>query len=188
MAAEFLDLGFEHSYDVEINPEFPPAGAWGIPDFRFGKRGRETLTIKVRPQHGGSWVASFAIENRGVINGVYACPDPQQLAVVTGWDAFLMQASDPTDSNELPIHPIRAVVRPAETGLLVVGSYTDAAAIDTAGLRWVTYRLFLDDLEFVEGPPGNISVQGRNGYFADDLVVLTLDPAAGRVIARSPKP
>jgi hypothetical protein len=177
-----VDLGFAHSHEVEINPEFPPAGDWGCPTFAFGARGEDSLTIKVRPWQGGSWVASFALETRGFLNGVYACPNPGQLVVFAGWTALLMQAADPANTHELPMQPVRSAVRPLGTDLLVVGSFIDAAALDSNGLRWVTGRLFLDDLEFVAGLPGTVTVQGRRGYESDDLMVLTLDPVSGRVI------
>ena len=182
VAHELVDLGFTHSYEVEINPEFPPAGDWGCPTFAFGTRGEDSLTIKVRPRQGGQWVASFALETGGVLNGVYACPNPGQLVVFAGWTALLMQAADPANAHELPMQPVRSAVRPPGTDLLVVGSFIDAAALDSNGLRWVTGRLFLDDLQFVAGLPGTVTVQGRRGYESNDLMVLTLDPVSGRVI------
>jgi len=182
VAHELVDLGFTHSYEVEINPEFPPAGDWGCPTFAFGARRADSLTIKVRPWQGGPWVASFALETGGVLNGSYACPHPGQLLILTGSDAFLMPAGEPAKTQELPIHPVRSLVRPPGTDLLIVGSFTEAAALDANGLRWVTEGAFVDDLEFIDGPAGVIYVQGRRRPETDDLVVLTLDPMSGRVI------
>ena len=177
-----VDLGFAHSYEVEFNPEFPPWGDWGCPSFAFGSRREDSLTIKVRPRQGGQWVASFALETHGVLNGVYACPNRGQLLVLTGSNAFLMPASDPAKTQELPIHPVRSLAEPPGTDLLIVGSFTEAAALDANGLRWVTEGAFVDDLEFIDGPAGVIYVQGRRRPETDDLVVLTLDPMSGRVI------
>jgi hypothetical protein len=183
VALQFVDLEFEHSYEVEINPEYPSAGAWTVPSFQFGDKGEDMATIKVHPGRGGAWVASFALEGRGVLNGVFACPNPGQFLVVTGWDAFLLQADDASLAKALTVHPITVVARPTGTDLLLVGSFTDAAALDDTGIRWVTDRLFLDDFKLLNSAPGKISVQGTSRSNPGDSEVLTIDPVSGRVIS-----
>jgi hypothetical protein len=65
---------------------------------------------------------------------------------------------------------------------VVVGSFTDLAAIDAAGLLWVTGRLFIDDLELTSGLPGKVYVQGSLHSIPSDPQVLTIDPLTGNVI------
>jgi len=60
MAAELRELGFPPSYDVEVNPEFPPSGNWGVTEIRVGGDSPEPLVIKVSPNAGDAWVAFFA--------------------------------------------------------------------------------------------------------------------------------
>ncbi len=178
------DFGFVRSYEVEINPERPSTGGWQVTEFRFGERGRAGLAIRVTPDGGKAWVASFALEPRGLLCGVYACPNPGQLMVLTGDDALLMTASDPAATKTLPIHPTIAVTRPQGTNLLVVGSFTNALAIDGGGVLWVTDRLFRDDLELVGGAPGKILVRGTLYEGPEEPKLLELDPATGRVVGR----
>jgi hypothetical protein len=180
---DFIDLGFEHSYRVEVNPEYPSTGPWPFPNFEFGAKGRDTVTVKVSPHSRGPWVASFALENRGVIAGIYSCPNPSHVLVATGQDAYLLDANDASLAELLPIHPVTVIARPTETDLVLIGSHTDAAVLDASGLRWVTDRLFLDDFELLESPPGTIRVKGRVAYAAVETSSFALDPATGHVLS-----
>ena len=181
MSVEEKDFGFKRSYQVDLNPELPSTGGWPLPVFTFGERGNETVSVRVTPDGGKPWLASFALETRGLLNGVYACPGPAHLVVLTGADGFLVPANDPGATEKLPIHPTVWVTRPTGTDLLLVGSFTDALAIGVGGIRWVTERLFTDDLEFVVGPPGTIHVRGRVGAQSEPTVI-ELDPATGRTL------
>jgi len=180
------DFGFGRSYAIELNPELPSAGGWPIPAFIFGQRSDATLTIRITPDHGGQpWVASFALNARGLPNGVYACPGQDQLMVLAGSDGFLIRANNPGAAQKLPIHPTVNVTRPVGTDLLVVNSFTDAVAVDSNGIRWTTDRLFVDDFEAVSGPPGKILVRGTVDVAQSEPKVLELDPATGRVIGEA---
>ena len=64
--------------------------------------------------------------------------------------------------------------------MLLIGSFTNLAAVDEAGLRWVTGRLFLDDLALAEGPGARIYVRGS--VDPSGPVSLTIDPLRGDVI------
>jgi hypothetical protein len=180
---QFQDLGFAASYEVEVDPEFPPSGDWGAPEFRFGHRSGKTLAIRIHPLHAAPWVASFALETRGrLINGLYGCPNPEQLLVVTGTDSYLIQVTEPGSVDDVPVWPVLVVRRLPATDLVVIGSFTNLAAIDEFGLRWVTDRLFLDDLELVNGPPGKIHVKGSVSSIPSDPELLVIDADRGTVI------
>jgi hypothetical protein len=183
VATQFQDLGFAPSYEVEVDPEFPPSGDWGAPEFRFGHRSGETLAIRIRPLHAVPWIASFAIETRGrLINGLYGCPNPEHLLVVTGTDAYLIHVTEPGVVDDLPISPVLVVRRLPAADLVLIGSFTNLAAIDEFGPRWVTDRLFLDDLELVDGPPGKIYVKGLVSLIATGPDLLVIDADRGTVI------
>lgn len=183
------DLGFTTGYEIDVDPEFPADGQWDIPEFRIGHRSSATSTIRIRPAAATPWVVSFALESRGrLVDGLYACPSPGQLLVATGGSAYLIRVAEPGSVEELPIPPVLAVRRPAGTDLLLIGSFTRVAAIDDVGLRWVTGPLFTDDLEFVDGPPGQICVKGRNYWAANDQPRLVLEPDRGEVVEGSWNP
>ena len=183
------DLGFTTDYEIDFDPEFPAHGRWGVPEFRFGHRSSAMSTIRIRPTVGTPWVVSFTLESRGrLINALYSCPSPAQLLVATGTSAYLIRVAEPGNVEELPIHPVLAVRRSAGTDLLVIGSFRRVAAIDDLGLRWVTRPLFTDDLEFVDGPPGQIWVKGRNYWAAGDQPLLAIGPDRGEVVEGSWNP
>jgi hypothetical protein len=182
MAVDLRELGFHPSYEVVVNPEFPPAGHWDVPEIRACGASAETLVIKVIPHAAEPWVGFFALESRGLLVGLYGCPNPEHLLVVTGIDAYLPRVSQPHDIQELPIHPITAVERPSGTDLVVVGSFTQLAAVDSLGLRWVTEKLFDDDLKLANGPPGKVYVQDWLADRSINSEVLTIDSATGNVI------
>jgi hypothetical protein len=115
-------------------------------------------------------------------NGLFACPNPRHLLVAAGTAAYLIDVTQPGTGDDLRIRPVIHVQRPSGMDLLLIGSFTNLAAVDEAGLRWVTGRLFLDDLELVDGQPGNIYVQGAVHSIPSDPVLLTIDPSRGGVI------
>jgi hypothetical protein len=184
VAIEFHELGFASAYQVEVNPTFPATGEWGLTEVRVGAGSPDTLAIKVSPREGDPWLGFFASDPRGLLVGRYACPNPEDLVVVTGLEAYLVRVSRPHELNELPIHPITAAGRPEGTGVLVVGSFTELAAIDAVGLLWVTEGLFMDDLELAAGPPGFVYVRGSLSSIPSDPELLTIDPATGELLGR----
>jgi hypothetical protein len=190
MPLELTDLGFAPSYEIDINPEYPVAGDWGIPAFRLGsprhgsfRAGEETLTVRIRQRGASPWVASFAVvASGGLIRGLFACPNPNQLLVATGTNAYLIDVTQPGNVDDLPVGPVVDLQRPSGTDLLVIGSFTKLAAVDDVGLRWVTGRLFLDDLDLVTGPPGKIYVRGSPHPMPGDPELLVIDPSRGEII------
>ncbi len=183
MTAALRELGFRPAYEVQVNPEFPPSGDWGVTEIGVGGDSPETLVIKVTPSAAEPWVGFFACESRGLLVGLYACPNPAHLLVVTGMEAFLVPVNQPHGHQALSIRALTSADRPNGTDLLVVGSFTHLAAIDAVGLLWVTDRLFTDELKLAAGPPGKVYAQGWCHSIPSDLELLTIDPVTGRVIA-----
>jgi hypothetical protein len=183
MTIHFTDFGFMASYEVDINPESPAAGGWEVPNFLFGARSNDTMTVRISPHLAKPWVASFAVGGNGhYVDGLFACPNPEQLLVAAGTEAYLINVRRPGHADDLPISPVLHVQRPSGMDLLVVGSFTNLAAVDDNGLRWVTGRLFIDDLEFIEGPPGKIYVRGSVNSIPSAPELLIIDPSRGELI------
>lgn len=174
-------LGFVASYRVEIDPEIPTSGVWGVPAFEFGSHGNDAVKVLVEPQAGHAWIASFALDNR-LENGIFGAPGESQFVVLTGTAGYLFRADDPGSGSKLGMWPARAAFRPRGQKLLLIGSFTDVVAIDPAGIRWTTARLFLDALDFVDHPAGSIVVRGRPDFVPADSRELVLDPQTGRVV------
>lgn len=190
MTIKITDHGFRPSYKVEINPEYPATGDWGIPQFRFGSRpgtgtfrAGDTLTLRIRPVGVSPWVGLFTVLAPGhYVHGLFACPNPGHLLVAAGTDAYLIDVTQAGAADHLPISPVIQVQRPSGMDLLLIGSFTNLAAVDEVGLRWVTGQLFHDDLELVEGPPGKIYVRGPVHTIPSDPELLRIDPSRGDLI------
>ena len=45
MTAALRELGFRPAYEVEVNPEFPPSGDWGVTEIRVGDCGVAAATL-----------------------------------------------------------------------------------------------------------------------------------------------
>ena len=183
MGPVLKDLGFERRYEVEINPEYPRDGNWRVPHVHFGDKGRDALTLRLRPERGQEWVATFALEDRGLLTGVYACPNPEQVMVATGRAAFLLDSAETSAADELPVHPIKVVARPRGTDLLAIGSFTDLVVVDGSGVRWARSGLFLDELDLVDGPPDVVRAVGRTAYAQTERTVVDLDITTGRSLS-----
>ena len=117
-----------------------------------------------------------------LINGLYGCPNPRQLLVVAGHEAYLIEVTEPGSVNELPISPVLVVRRLPATESVVIGSFTTLTAIDEFGLRWLTDRLFLDDLQLVDRPPGKIYAKGSVYAIPGDSERLVIDANRGTVL------
>lgn len=183
-------LGFWPAYDIETDPEYPPAGDWGAPEYVFGLRpgpdtfAAATRTIRVRPSGSDTWVGHFPVETGSI--GLYGCPSENQLLAVTGRADNLIDVRNPGSPTRIPIAPLRIVLRPDDSELVLLGTWTNLAAIDHDGLRWITGRLFLDDLEIVEVAHGQIVVRGPVVAAPGDSRMLTIDIESGDLIAGSP--
>jgi hypothetical protein len=102
--------------------------------------------------------------------------------VLTGIAAFLVDSREPGAVEKLPIAPTVAITRATGTDLVLVGSFTDVAAVDAEGVRWVTRQLFMDGLEFLNGSPGRIVVRGTLRSRPSHPQELELDPRSGRIL------
>ena len=171
------DLGFDRSYEVEIDPDFPPSGGWEIPAFTLG----HGLVIKITPRTGDRWIASFGLDPRMGLIGTYSCPERDQMLVLTGLKGYLIRTIEPGSIEQLPIVPTRATIRPDGANLVAVGSFSDVIGIDETGVSWKADAVVSDDLEFVRATAETIVIRGRvQGRDEPDLVVL--ETRSGKVV------
>ena len=138
-----VDWSFPRRYEVELDPDFPPAGGQlffpgaGIATYR--------VALRVVPDDGDAWVGAFAGEGFG-FSAVASTPDPATLCVVAQGTGYLVLAADPARWARVDSFPIRDVVPVVERGLLLFAGHSALTAYGSGGLVW-TRDLGSDDLE-----------------------------------------
>lgn len=142
---------FAKRYNFQVLTELP-SGSGDTRRFYYpGAKltgGKDGLIVRVVPVNGQEWVGVFATgdEFGTLLNGVFTCPDEDMICVVSGGIGYLVHASTPEWSSEVPVAPITRVLQMPESDILVVASFTDLSAWGRDGLRWRTKRLVWDEL------------------------------------------
>ena len=175
-------LGFNPSYTVEVDPEFPGDGDWGRPVFGFGRDGQlieprwgTRFVVAVEPDDGTPWVGMFASGIAGV-TGLLGCPRPTDLCVVVDGEASVVSVSRPDAGAEPLGHDIRQVERADGWDLLLLAGFTDLAAVGPAGVAWRSRRLGLDGLKIIKSEEDSIvcTVEHLGG-----VETIAVDPVTG---------
>jgi len=142
---------FAKLYDFEVLSELPSDGV-DVRRFYFPgaqrSGGKDGLIVRVVPMNAQAWVGVFATGDASgtLLNGVFTCPDDDMVCVVCGGSGYLVHASMPEWSSEVPVAPITRVLQIADPKVLVFASFTDLSAWGSDGMRWRTKRLVRDEL------------------------------------------
>jgi hypothetical protein len=175
-----LDLAFPHQYEVEPEASLPPAPG-KIRQFYYPggieRGGGGGLVVKIIPQHGLTWIGTFASGYRSptAVTGVFSCPDGHSLCVVSAGAGYIVRADDPQSWEEVRAHPITDVRAIPEAQLLVFADFTALSAYGSEGLAWTTDDLSWDGLEITEVSPDFIrglawdAPQGQQVEFCIDV-------------------
>ncbi len=182
--AGFNPLGFTPAFDVELDPEYPGDGDWGIPTIGidpggglcepFESRWGPPLVVRVDTPD-GSWAASFAAGGLGSATGTYACPSPTHLLVVSGSSAYLVDVPHAQRGATVLHSQVTDVVRAGDR-LLVVG-IVDIVGVGPQGVDWRTARLCLDGLRVIDTAGDCIRCTGE---FFGDVHDLAVDATTGQ--------
>ena len=148
-------LGFAHDYRVEEVIELG-MGLQVEKHFYFPgaseKGGRDGVLLRIIPVRGTSWVGTFAFGNDipKAVTGVYSCPDPDSLCVISKGEGYLVSATEPTLWQRIDIYPILDVRIMKDVELLLFSDHTKIAAYDPQGHRWTTKDLSWDGIEITD--------------------------------------
>jgi hypothetical protein len=195
VSATFDNLVFAPTYQVTVDPEFPPDGVWGEqvrhfhPDQRcdgtepFRSKWGPPLVLRVEPQASDAWVGF--VESGGLHRSqlLVSGPGSQQLVAVNGGCAYLIDVLQPMRYEVAPASPILRAEGVTEPALLLLVTFTDLVAIDPVGLLWRTDRLVLDDLMLVGATRESIVVRGST--LEGGVAQVTLDPRTGLIVSDS---
>jgi hypothetical protein len=135
--------------------------------------------VRISRADGTRWVGCAAAGGFGVESGAFGCPDPDELCLVIGGQAFVINVWRPEAYQPL-IPDVCAVRHFPGLDLLLLASPTDLTAVGRDGLRWTTARLCLDELRLVSASPLGIVCSGS---FVDTDEQLVVAPEDGRLIS-----
>jgi len=149
-----MDTTFPHVYECERFSETSGVGV--LPHYyypgAFTRGGRDGLLVEVRPEHGQSWLGTFAfgqVTPKGA-SGIFTTPDPQRFCVVSKGEGYLVSATTPTVWEAVRATPIIDVRTVFAQGIIVFADYTTLVAYGPAGVKWQTKRLTWDSLKITE--------------------------------------
>jgi hypothetical protein len=186
----FDQLGFDPSFDVEIDPEFPGDGDWGMPLYGFAKDGQvvedfrsvwgSPIVIAVTVSGGANWVGMFTAAGLSRFEGVFACPGALDLCVVAGGDAFVVDVSDPASGARRVQNTVWQVARVTDAELMLLVRPWNIVAVGPNGVAWSTPRLAVDDLHVESADSGSIVCSCDN---LGGSPKIELDPTTGEQVA-----
>ena len=104
---------------------------------------RGALLVEVRPSAGGTFLATAALGFRdpGSLSALYACPNPNDLLILSGGYAYLIDTLRPETCEQLPCRPATSVLAAPEEGLLLLADFWGVLALDAGGLKWQSKRI-----------------------------------------------
>ena len=106
---------------------------------------RGALAVMVHPAVGGQFLATCALGFTGqaMPSGVFACPNAEEICLLAGGYAYLVNTRRPEECVHLGLRPVVEVkaVAVAEAGLLVFVGFHAMTAWGRDGLAWETKRL-----------------------------------------------
>jgi hypothetical protein len=106
---------------------------------------RGAVYLDVKPRTGGSFLAMCAIGFASGTSGVFATPNPDELCVVAGGYAYLIDTADPTHCTQIELRPVTQVLSAPEaldgTGALIFLGFHHAVVRGAGDVLWETPRL-----------------------------------------------
>ncbi|HEX5234095.1 MAG TPA: hypothetical protein VFW25_02060 [Silvibacterium sp.] len=140
-----VDLTFAHEWTAEILPERPlilPRRQFVYPHYAEEVE-RGALEVMVRPADGEPFLGTFALgfSDPAAPSGLWSCPDPHWICVVSGGYAYLVNTSSPDEFAQVEYRPVLEVRALAERGLLLFAGHRALLACGVAGLAWQTARI-----------------------------------------------
>jgi hypothetical protein len=150
--------GFRPNWTAEVlrqPPLIAPARHYTWPRQIAGEEdalARGALQVLVKPAAGGVYLLTCALGfvDPSMPSGVFACPDPEELCVVSGGYAYLAPVSAPERCTQIGLKPVVAV-HPAEAaGLLLFVGFQTIVAWGRGAIAWESARLSWEGVRVTE--------------------------------------
>jgi hypothetical protein len=152
---------FPHSWSAQMitrSPLIAPARQFTYPVHVPGEEdaiARGALLVEVKPVSGGTFLATCALGYRdpSLTPGVFSCPRPDDILLVAGGYAYLVDTLHPETCLHIPLRPVSEIYLAPEQNLILLGGINRVEAVGTSGLAWQSKRLSWEGitLERIEG-------------------------------------
>lgn len=182
------DLGFPHSYEVELIRELPSSTSEGS-HFYFptasSSGGRDGILVKVNPPDGHRWLGTFAFgfETPQAVSGIFSCPARDNLCVVSSGTGYIVDTTNPKHWIQVTSQPITDVRLILNLGLLVFVDFTSITTYDARGLAWQAKDISWDGVTMVAVTSLNIEALVWDAP-TDERLRVTIDLKNGAIIGR----
>ena len=179
-----IELTLPHEYELETSAELPSgptSNVWYYPGASTlgGKNG---ILLKVIPREADSWYGLFACFEASYADsdGVFSCPNRQQLCVVSGGEAYIVNVRNPSDWCTVRCCPVTHVRVSIEDNLLLFVDFTRITAWGISGEQWTTDDLALDGVTITEVRDGAVFGTGEWVCYKDPIIEFAIDLSTGQ--------
>ncbi len=138
---------------------------------------RGALLVEVKPAAGGTFLATAALGFReaSLPSALYSCPRAEDLLILCGGYAYLVDTALPERCLHLPLRPVVEVLVVREEHLILLSGHWNVIAVDADGLRWQSKRVSAEGVHLERVEEGVLHGTGwsmvtdRDVPFAMDL-------------------
>ncbi len=187
MSAPESILLFPHTWVAEILPVRPlilPQRAYIYPQAAEEVE-RGALEVLIRPagENAQPFLATCALGFRdpSVPNGLWSCPEPEEICAVSGGYAYLIDTTAPERFTMLPLRPVMQVWPVPEAGLLLFAGHHSILAWGKESLAWQSGKLSDEGVTITGVEDGILRGTGWE-MMADKETEFALDVKTGNPI------
>lgn len=104
---------------------------------------RGAMYATVKPATGGEFLATCArgFADASLPSGIWSCPRPQEICLVSGGYACVVDTAAPEQALLVPQRPVTEVLVSVEAGLLLFAGFHTVVAYGAGGVAWQTKKL-----------------------------------------------
>jgi hypothetical protein len=140
-------LSFQHQYEIQILDSVPDESQHHVNYFypqATPTNRPDAVKFLVTPQFAKPWVGVVSpgpYVSCHVSNGIYSCPHPRLLCVVSGGQAIIIDSEIPCNWSAVPCTPVLDVKVLVPLQLIVFSDFSRVTAWGRDGLAWTTRPL-----------------------------------------------
>lgn len=160
-----IDRPFQSEFEFEQLEELPADSSKRI--FYPGaveSGGQDGVNVRLIPRQGEAWIGTFARGRFGpkTITGIFTMPNPDELCVIAGGQAYILNVKNPRNYETPAIVPVIDVRFSENYRIIILANHTELMAIGASGFVWRTERLSWDSLKL-----STITDETLSGVFWD---------------------
>ena len=181
------DASFASDWQAEIlerPPLISPARQYVYPQ-AVEEVERGALLLHVTPARASAsdaapFLATFALgfQEPSLPHGLWACPNPHQLCAVAGGYAYVVNAHQPEQWQQISYRPVTTIRVVASHRLLIFTGFHSLCALGEDGPAWETKRLSWEGLRITDLQADTLSGFGWD-MVTDAEVPFTVDLRTG---------